>query len=184
MRRLSNPVCAIGQSRKQTNNFKVRAYNPMKVAFSLNTKSKPAAPPPSLKRPAVFASGDDDQPIDAAPTSSTADKNVAANKKLLAQNVGSSKTARKRMEAEMMVDSTVYEYDEVWDKMQEAKQRQKEAKDASSKERKACSHRSVYFTLLTYVTADTYQRLSCLCSYAEARLSTCRGKDDAAGARS
>ncbi|KAJ7111590.1 coiled-coil domain-containing protein 55-domain containing protein [Mycena crocata] len=40
------------------------------------------------------------------------------------------------MEAEKRVDQTVYEYDEVWDKMQESKQRQKEAKEAQSKDRK------------------------------------------------
>ncbi|KAJ6630834.1 Ccdc55 protein [Mycena sp. CBHHK59/15] len=109
----------------------------MKLSFSLaKPKATPAANPPSLKRPAVFASGDNDEPIDAAPTSSSADKGTAANKKLLAQNVQTSKTMQKRMEAEMRVDKTVYEYDEVWDKMQEAKQRQKEAKEMESKDRK------------------------------------------------
>ncbi|KAF9464733.1 coiled-coil domain-containing protein 55-domain containing protein [Collybia nuda] len=43
---------------------------------------------------------------------------------------------RKRMEAEREVDETVYEYDEVWDRMQEAKQRQKDAKEVDAKERK------------------------------------------------
>ncbi|KAJ7940599.1 coiled-coil domain-containing protein 55-domain containing protein [Mycena leptocephala] len=43
---------------------------------------------------------------------------------------------QKRMEAEKRVDQTVYEYDEVWDKMQESKQRQKEAKELESKDRK------------------------------------------------
>ncbi|KAJ6596925.1 coiled-coil domain-containing protein 55-domain containing protein [Mycena vulgaris] len=109
----------------------------MKLSFSLATKAKaaPAAPPPSLKRPAAFAL-DDDEPIDAAPTSSSNDKGTAANKKLLAQNVQSSRTMQKRMEAEKRVDQTVYEYDEVWDKMQESKQRQKEAKELASKDRK------------------------------------------------
>ncbi|KAF9564623.1 hypothetical protein CPC08DRAFT_734318 [Agrocybe pediades] len=43
---------------------------------------------------------------------------------------------RKRMEAEKSVDQTVYEYDEVWDKMQEAKQRQQMAKEADAAVRK------------------------------------------------
>ena len=43
---------------------------------------------------------------------------------------------KKKIEAEMKVDETVYEYDEVWDKMQEAKLRQKEKKEVESKERK------------------------------------------------
>ncbi|KAJ7774572.1 coiled-coil domain-containing protein 55-domain containing protein [Mycena maculata] len=111
----------------------------MKLSFSLNKPkpAAPAAPPPSPKRPAAFAFGDDDEPIDAAPTASLSnDKSTAANKKLLAQNVQSSRTMQKRMDAEKRVDSTVYEYDEVWDKMQESKQRQKEAKELESKDRK------------------------------------------------
>ncbi|KAJ7685221.1 coiled-coil domain-containing protein 55-domain containing protein, partial [Mycena polygramma] len=110
----------------------------MKLSFSLaKPKAAPAPPPPSLKRPAAFALGDDDEPLDAAPTaSSSTDKSTAANKKLLAQNVQSSRTMRKRMEAEKKVDKTVYEYDEVWDKMQESKLRQKEAKELESKDRK------------------------------------------------
>ncbi|KAJ6547601.1 coiled-coil domain-containing protein 55-domain containing protein [Mycena capillaripes] len=110
----------------------------MKLSFSLaKPKPAPAAPPPSLKRPAAFALGDDDEPIDAAPTaSSSIDKSTAANKKLLAQNVQSSRAMQKRMEAEKKVDQTVYEYDEVWDKMQESKQRQKEAKELESKDRR------------------------------------------------
>ena len=115
----------------------------MKLSFSLN-KPKPsaAAPAPSLKRPAAFGSAEDDEPIDAAPTSSADSRShdgVAANKKLLAQNVGASKTLKKRMEAEMRVDATVFEYDEVWDRMQEVKQRQKEAKEHDALERKVCA---------------------------------------------
>ncbi|KAF9500839.1 hypothetical protein BDN71DRAFT_1439696 [Pleurotus eryngii] len=109
----------------------------MKVSFSLN-KSKPApkADPPSLKRSAVFASLDDDEPFDAAPTASSSNPNVAPNKQLMAFGAGSSKATRKRMETEKKVDATVYEYDEIWDKMQEAKQKQKEAKEIDAKIRK------------------------------------------------
>ncbi|OCH94979.1 hypothetical protein OBBRIDRAFT_721398 [Obba rivulosa] len=111
----------------------------MKVSFSLaNSKAKAAKPvgdAPSLKRSAAFASLDDDEPVDAAPTSSH-DSSVEVNKKLLAQKVEMSKAMKKRMEEEMKVDSTVFEYDEVWDKMQEAKQRQKEAKEVDAKLRK------------------------------------------------
>ncbi|PBK78194.1 hypothetical protein ARMSODRAFT_29146 [Armillaria solidipes] len=106
-----------------------------KLSFSLAKTKKPAESAPSLKRPAAFASLDDDQPVDAAPTSS-ADKNTAANKKLLAQNVLTSKAMKKRMDAEKKVDASVYEYDEIWDKMQEAKQKQKEAKEIDSAQRK------------------------------------------------
>ncbi|KAF8654141.1 hypothetical protein AX16_003671 [Volvariella volvacea WC 439] len=113
----------------------------MKLSISLG-KSKPSASSttpaqaPSLKRPAAFELGEDDDTIDAAPTASSADRGAPTNKKLLAQNVEISKTLKKKMDAELKVDSTVYEYDEVWDKMQEAKLRQKEAKELDSKLRK------------------------------------------------
>jgi coiled-coil domain-containing protein 55 len=110
----------------------------MKLSFSLaSSKVKPVGDAPSLKRPTAFSLAEDEEPIDAAATSS-ADRTAVPNKKLLAQNVGSSKTMKKRMEAEKKVDATVYEYDEVWEKMQEAKLKQKEAKEADSKERKVC----------------------------------------------
>ncbi len=111
----------------------------MKVSFSLKGKApaKPAGEAPALKRPAAFASLDDDEPMDAAPTASGSDKSkVAANKQFIAQSVEMSKAAKKRLEQEKRVDSTVFQYDEVWDKMQEAKVKQKEAKEVDSKERK------------------------------------------------
>lgn len=109
-----------------------------KLSFSLN-KSKPAAPAaPSFKQPAAFAAFDDDEPTDAAPTASSSRADVSANKKLLAQNVVTSKKLKKQMEQEKKVDATVYEYDEVWDKMQQAKLQAKEAKEAESKDKNVC----------------------------------------------
>ncbi|CAL1704459.1 unnamed protein product [Somion occarium] len=112
----------------------------MKVSFSLaNSKAKAGksvgeAPP--LKRPAAFASLGDDEPLDAAPTLSGKDKKVPAAKQVVAQNVEMSKALKRKLDEEKRVDATLFEYDEVWDKMQEVKQRQKEAKEIDSKERK------------------------------------------------
>ncbi|KIL00121.1 hypothetical protein PAXRUDRAFT_822001 [Paxillus rubicundulus Ve08.2h10] len=107
----------------------------MKLSFSLvNKNAKPVGAAPPLKKPAVFSSIDDEDLIDLVPTTSS--KDVAANKKLLAQNVESSTAVRNRMEQEMKVDATVYQYDEVWDRMQEVKQRQKEIKEVDAKQRK------------------------------------------------
>ncbi|TBU35887.1 coiled-coil domain-containing protein 55-domain containing protein [Dichomitus squalens] len=110
----------------------------MKVSFSLKGKAtpKPVGEAPSLKRTAAFAALDDDEPVDAAPTATGGKSKVAANKQFIAQSVEMSKAMKKKLEEEKKVDSTVFEYDEVWDKMQEAKLRQKEAKEADSKERK------------------------------------------------
>jgi coiled-coil domain-containing protein 55 len=113
----------------------------MKLSFSLNAKPKAPQQAPPLKRPAAFGDGDEDV-ADAAPTSTSVNSNVTANKKLLAQNVKTTKVMKKRLEAEKKVDPSVYEYDEVYDQMQEAKQRQKEAKEQDAKERKV--HYSQY----------------------------------------
>jgi coiled-coil domain-containing protein 55 len=107
----------------------------MKLSFSLGAKkAQPIGEKPTVKAPSAFSAADDDT-LDAAPTA--ADKSSAsANKKLLAQNVTVSQSMKKRMDAEKKVDATVFEYDEVWDKMQEAKAKQKLSKEAESKERK------------------------------------------------
>lgn len=107
----------------------------MKLSFSLaNSKAKPVGAAPPLKAPSAFASADDDT-TDAAPTTSD-NKDAAANKKLLAQNINTSRTLKKRLEAEQRVDATVFEYDEVYDRMQDAKAKQKAAKDQEAKEKK------------------------------------------------
>jgi coiled-coil domain-containing protein 55 len=113
----------------------------MKLSISLSSAKQkaqaqtPAAvgSAPSLKRPAAFASLDDEDTTDAAPTASSS---RTGNKAHIAQFSINSKAMQKKMEAEKKVDETVYEYDEVWDKMQEAKQKAKEAKEADTKLRK------------------------------------------------
>lgn len=108
----------------------------MKLSFSLTNKAavKSVGDAPSLKRPAAFASLDDEASDDNAFISTR--NSVAGNSDLVAQNAQLSKSTKKRMEKEQEVDSTVYQYDEVWDNMQNAKVRQKEVKEQESKERK------------------------------------------------
>lgn len=111
----------------------------MKLSFSLasnKTKAKPVGTAPPLKRPAAFASLDDETTEDAAPTASSSTTKGSTNQRLIAQNVEMSKAAKKRMEAEKKVDETVYQYDEVWESIQESRLKQKEAKEIESKERK------------------------------------------------
>ena len=108
----------------------------MKLSFSLTNKgaTKSVGDAPSLKRPAAFASLDDEILEDNEFIS--ARNGVAGNSDLVAQNVLLSKSTKKRMEKEQEVDATVYQYDEVWDNMQNAKARQKEVKEQETKERK------------------------------------------------
>lgn len=116
-----------------------------KLSFSLansKNKAKPVGTAPPLKRPAAFASLDDETTEDVAPTASSSSTRGSTNQRLIAQNVEMSKTAKKRMEAEKKVDETVYQYDEVWENIQESRLRQKEAKEVESKERKVGSLRA------------------------------------------
>lgn len=104
----------------------------MKLSFSFSNKNAGAAPP--LAKSIAFSSLEDEGE-DLAPVASCS-KDAPVNKIRLAHNVASSIAAQKRMEQEMEVDATVYQYDEVWDRMQEVKQRQKEAKETDAKQRK------------------------------------------------
>lgn len=105
----------------------------MKLSFSLpNKNTKPLGVAPPLTKPAAFASLDDEDAQDVASSS----KGAHANNALLTASVATSIAAQKRMEQEMKVDATVYQYDEVWDKIQQVKQKQKEAKEADTKQRK------------------------------------------------
>lgn len=109
----------------------------MKLSFSLN-KPKPSAPLPSLSRSSAFDDGNDDDTNDTPSTLPSSDGKISVNKVILAQNVQASKTTKKKIEAEKEIDATVYEYDEVWDKMQEAKSKAKTSKEQETKERKVC----------------------------------------------
>ncbi|KZS99225.1 hypothetical protein SISNIDRAFT_16516 [Sistotremastrum niveocremeum HHB9708] len=106
-----------------------------KLSFSLAPKSKPpigTAPP--LQAPPVFSALDDEDGND-APTTSKAGRHVGTLPRV-PQSSLESRAQRKRMSEEKKVDQTVYQYDEVWDRMQEAKLKTKEAKEIESKERK------------------------------------------------
>ena len=121
----------------------------MKLSFSLKGKGKPettVGTAPSLKRPAAFGSLEDEPTEDAA--SSFTQDWKAPNSNLIAQNAGPSKTQLKRMAVEQQVDATVYQYDEVWDSMQEAKSKAKAVKEADSKTRKV---RVVFVFHLTFL---------------------------------
>jgi hypothetical protein len=118
----------------------------MKLSFSLANKAaaKSVGDAPSLKRPTAFGTLDDDATGDDALQS--ARDGGTGNGDLVARNIQLSKSAKKRMEKEQQIDATVYQYDEVWDSMQDAKARQKDIKERESKERKVSY---IYVVLLS-----------------------------------
>lgn len=111
----------------------------MKVSFSLAKKPETPSPfqlkkpPAPAQKPSLFTPDDDDDDEGPLASGSKAKKNGVGLQTVSAET---SKAQKKRELAEMAVDSTVYQYDEVWDKIQTAKQKVKEAKTAESKERK------------------------------------------------
>lgn len=104
----------------------------MKLSFSL--KAKTVGPALPLKPATPFTSLEDD-PADASPTPLNGRAEI--QKHLVTQNSSAiSRATRKKLEEEKKVDQTIFEYDEVYDLMEEAKQRSKEKRDIEAQERK------------------------------------------------
>ena len=122
----------------------------MKLSISLN-KPKGVQPPIPIKRPSAFSLVDDGDTEDNGLLGKSQSKIEP-----LAHNVHTSQAMRRRMEAEKRVDETVFEYDEVWDKMQEAKQRQQAAKEADAASRKVLMPYLPPIYLTNYSLAEIY----------------------------
>ena len=153
----------------------------MKLSFSLkpNKNTNPLGAAPPLAKPAAFSSLDDED-AQAVGSIGSSSKDVAANKVHLAHNVASSKTVQKRVEREMKIDATVYQYDEIWDRMQEVKQRQKEAKEVDAKQRKVCLHAFIFdWVCSCNLSAEIYRGSTNFCCHTSIRPSQSRGEDDA-----
>ena len=118
----------------------------MKVSFSLARKPETPSPfqlkksPAPAQKPSLFNTDDDDGDSFVPDPTSTKKNGIG----IQTVSAETSKAQKKRELAEMAVDSTVYQYDEVWDKLQMAKQKVKEAKVAETKERKVCLAVSPY----------------------------------------
>lgn len=120
----------------------------MKLSISLN-KPKVVQPQAPIKRPSVFSLVDDADTEDNGLLGKSQGKTEP-----LAHNAHSSQAMRRRMEAEKRVDETVFEYDEVWDKMQEAKQRQQAKKEADA------SLRQVALALCLHPSCSTHHLIA------------------------
>ena len=126
---------------------------PVKLSFSLgkpgpkaSTSTSPfGAPQPKSKpttstTPKAFSFGDDDdddESSSALPPSLAGPSRVTPkNNALIKQNASLGRQAKKIQEEAKKVDQTVFEYDEVWDGMQNARQQAKQVKDEEAAERK------------------------------------------------
>lgn len=108
-------VCSVKSRTSPTSFFS------MKLSISLN---KQKAPSRNILQAAAFGANNEDDLIH------------HDEQKPIAHAAETSKAMQKRMAAEKQIDATVYEYDEVWDKIQESKQRQQAAKEADVAARK------------------------------------------------
>ena len=105
----------------------------MKLSISLH-KPRTGHPANTIIRPSAFGT-DIDEEVD---NDLRRCENSRPHERSAVHTPGPSKLMKKRVEAERRIDETVYEYDEVWDKMQEAKQRQQAAKEVDASARKVC----------------------------------------------
>jgi coiled-coil domain-containing protein 55 len=131
----------------------------MKVSFSLAKKpetpspfqlKKPSVPVPTQK-PSLFSADDDDGDDEDSLVldSKTNKKNGIAIQTVSAET---SKAQKKRELAEMAVDSTVYQYDEVWDKIQGRNKRSRKLRWLNL--RNARSARSRYLSVPSECATD------------------------------
>lgn len=109
-------------------------------AFGASISLKPKPKPVSK----AFTFGDDDDDDDedkqagssTKPTLAGPSKVTPRNNALIKQNASLGRQAKKIQEEAVKVDQTVFEYDEVWDGMQNARQQAKQIKDEEAAERK------------------------------------------------
>lgn len=104
------------------------------IMISISLKSKTAqSTGAKISRLSRLNELTDEDLMDAAPTSEASGR-TQVNKRLSMMNSSSnSKAQRRRIQEAEAVDKSVYQYDEIYDKLQDAKQRVKEAKEADSK---------------------------------------------------
>lgn len=115
---------------------------PVKNAFAVPVKpitvnkGKAAAVNPLASNP--FGGDDDDDetpPSKAVPSSSKVTAIAKRGRPAIKQNASMSRAQRKLQEEALKLDQTVFEYDEVWDGMQNAREKVKEAKESEAGKR-------------------------------------------------
>jgi hypothetical protein len=109
--------------------------NAFGASISLKPKPKP------VSKAFTFGDDDDDDEDKQAgsstkPTLAGPSKVTPRNNALIKQNASLGRQAKKIQEEAVKVDQTVFEYDEVWDGMQNARQQAKQIKDEEAAERK------------------------------------------------
>ncbi|BGP48930.1 hypothetical protein JCM10450v2_004809 [Rhodotorula kratochvilovae] len=107
---------------------------PPKLSFGLNKaalpRQAPKKPPGAAARP-VFGGDDDDDAPAPAPLDTSRSKNRPA-----VSTATLSKAQKAKQQAELALDSSVYEYDEVYDNMKEAEKQASSARKQESADRK------------------------------------------------
>ncbi|EJD53000.1 hypothetical protein AURDEDRAFT_142078 [Auricularia subglabra TFB-10046 SS5] len=115
----------------------------MKLSFSLNAKKPATGTAPPRKPPTAFGGfndgadeGDGDPDAGVANVAKKARGDV--NRLLAAQSASAklTKAEKKKIAAELKVDNTVFQYDEVYDAMKDSEARAKARKEDEEKERK------------------------------------------------
>jgi hypothetical protein len=111
---------------------------PAKVSFSLKAKAK-VKPTTSIPTP-VSAFGSFDEEVN-SPAEVPAKPGKSGPKSLVATRTVMTKAMKREMEEQQKVDATVYQYDEVYDRLKEAERLAEVAKEEEAKIRQVLSFR-------------------------------------------
>ena len=109
----------------------------MPVKLNSANKGKAAAVNPMSSNP-FGGEDDDDETLSSGATPSSSKAGTSAVKPvngIIKQNASMSRAQRKLQEEALKLDQTVFEYDEVWDGMQDAREKVKEAKESEAGKR-------------------------------------------------
>jgi len=115
-----------------------------KLSFSFKAKPKPKATPVIPPQRPAFTALDDDQVEEDTTVPNPGRPGVVKPKSLVPTQAIITKAMKREMEEQKKVDATVYQYDEVYDRLKEADRLAQLAKEEEAKIRQVYCHLSLY----------------------------------------
>lgn len=106
---------------------------PVKLSFGIKKTGLAAKAAPKKSGASVFAAEDDDEPV---PSTSKLPTSNKPGQQPRVSTASLSKAQKAKQAADLLLDSTVYEYDEVYDNMKEGSRQAELEKKKDSGERK------------------------------------------------
>jgi coiled-coil domain-containing protein 55 len=111
-----------------------------KLSFSFKAKPKPKATTGIPPQSSAFAALDDDPVEEDFGSSKSSRPGITKPKSLVPTQVVMTKAMKREMEEQKKVDATVYQYDEVYDRLKEADRQAELAREEEAKIRQVYCH--------------------------------------------